>query len=86
MCAAVLAAKTDKNLMDELDPVLWTDSTTELQYIANTERFRTFMANCVTFIREQTRAGQWWYINTVLNPEDDTTRCLMAEEMTRDSS
>lgn len=88
LTAAVLAVKVDKLLHRELGiavkpSVFWTDSTTVLQYIRNPEsRFRTFIANRVTAIRDWTSGSQWRYVNTTLNPADDASRGLSAKEMT----
>ncbi|XP_076853974.1 uncharacterized protein LOC143509288 [Brachyhypopomus gauderio] len=86
LTAAVLAVRLDKMLRREfqldLQPsVFWTDSTTVLKYIANeTRRFHTFVANRVAVIRELTSVAQWRYVGTKLNPADEASRGLSAEE------
>lgn len=91
LCAAVLAVKMDQYLQRELDTrvqksIFWTDSMLVLQYIANTERrFRTFVANRVSIIRDTSDPSQWRHVPTALNPADDATRGLSASEMTQQS-
>lgn len=63
LTAAVLAVKMDKMLQLELqlkldDSIFWTDSVTVLRYIKNdAARYKTFVANRVSFIKEATRSG-----------------------------
>ncbi|XP_049323404.1 uncharacterized protein LOC125782685 [Astyanax mexicanus] len=82
LTAAVLAVRIDKMLRTELqlpldDSCFWTDSTSVLKYIKNEEkRFRTFVANRVSTIREITDITQWRYIHTTQNPADDASRGL----------
>ncbi|XP_055012690.1 uncharacterized protein LOC129409784 [Boleophthalmus pectinirostris] len=85
LTAATIAVKMDKLLRRELqmdlkDSVLWTDSTTVLRYIDNYgARFKTFVANRVSTIRENTRPAQWRYVSTVSNPADHASRGMNAE-------
>uniref|UniRef100_A0A0S7ENZ8 PPUP8834 n=1 Tax=Poeciliopsis prolifica TaxID=188132 RepID=A0A0S7ENZ8_9TELE len=80
LTAAVIAVKVDKLLRQELETplgesVFWTDSLTVLRYIENDAlRFKTFVANRVTFIREATSPSQWRYVNSSLNPADIASR------------
>ena len=61
--------------------MFWTDSTTVLKYICNeTRRFHTFVANRVSVIREATNGDQWKYVNTKVNPADEASRGMRAEE------
>ncbi len=77
LTAAVLLIKVDKMLLSELQLPLeksqfWTDSTAVLKYIKNeNKRFKTFVANRVTTIREVSDVDQWRYIPTAQNPADD---------------
>ncbi len=86
LTAAVLAVRVDKMLKRELQldlhpSVFWTDSTTVLKYIGNeTRRFHTFVANRVAVIRNETDVAQWRHIGTKLNPADEASRGLSAEE------
>ena len=87
LTAAVLAAKLDRCLREELDidvdkSIFWTDSNIVLQYINNTQkRFRTFVANRIALIRKWSTADQWRHVNTSLNPADDASRGLTAKEL-----
>ena len=82
---ATIAVKMDNLMKGELrmdlkESVLWTDSTTVLQYIDNDgARFKTFVANRVSTIRENTRPAQWTYVNTASNPADYASRGRKAE-------
>lgn len=84
LTAAVMAVNMDKVLRKELqlklqDSTFWTDSTTVLRYIDNcTLRFKTFVANQISMIRDSTRPEQWRYINTKTNPADCASRGLSA--------
>ncbi|KAL7880597.1 hypothetical protein SRHO_G00028510 [Serrasalmus rhombeus] len=85
LTAATIAVKMDKLMKRELrmdlkDSVLWTDSTTVLRYIDNDgARFKTFVANRVSTIRENTRPTQWRYVSTSSNPADHASRGMKAE-------
>lgn len=84
LTAAVLAVKVDRMLRNELQlqlnqSIFWTDSTTVLKYINNeTKRFRTFVANRISFVRDTTDVSQWRYVNTKENPADEASRGLTA--------
>ena len=86
LTAATIAVKMDKIMKRELgmdlkESVLWTDSTTVLRYIDNDgAHFKTFVANRVSTIRENTRPAQWKYVNTTSNPADHASRGLNAEQ------
>lgn len=64
LTAAAVAVKMDKLMKSELNMPLkestfWTDSTTVLRYIANdSARFKTFVANRVSLIRDHTQVSQ----------------------------
>lgn len=85
LTAATIAVKMDKLMKRELrmdlkESVLWTDSTTVLRYIDNDgARFKTFVANRVSAIREHTKPTQWRYVNTASNPADCASRGMKAE-------
>ncbi|XP_024123270.2 uncharacterized protein LOC112143483 [Oryzias melastigma] len=85
LTAATVAVKMDKLMNRELQipleqSVFWTDSTTVLKYIASENiRFKTFVANRVSFIRENTEPNQWMYVNSELNPADHASRGLRAD-------
>ncbi|XP_034151514.1 uncharacterized protein LOC117595338 [Esox lucius] len=84
LTAAVLAVKVDRMLRRELQlqlnkSIFWTDSTTVLKYINNeTKRFRTFVANRISFVRDSTDVSQWGYVSTKENPADEASRGLTA--------
>nr|XP_054593653.1 uncharacterized protein LOC129160674 [Nothobranchius furzeri] len=55
----------------------WTDSTAVLRYIQNeNKRFKTFVANRIHTIRENSEVDQWRYIPSGLNPADHASRGL----------
>ncbi len=80
LAAAVVSVKVDKMLRTELqlplkDSLFWTDSQAVLKYIANDKaRFYTYVANRVSFIRDNTSAQQWRYVTSMNNPADDASR------------
>lgn len=82
LAAAVLAAKVDRMLREELelvlyDSVFWTDSTSVLKYILNdTSRFLTYVANRVSTIRNLSQKFQWRYVNSTANPADDASQSV----------
>ena len=85
LTAAVLSVKMACLLKKELNlgevtHYFWTDSKVVLGYIRNnTRRFKTFVANRIHQIKENTHAEQWSYIPTRENPADDASRGLNAE-------
>ena len=85
--AAVLAVKLEAKLKQELrleleNSVFWTDSTTVLKYIRNTnKRFQTFVANRLTVIHDATQDNQWRYVDSKSNPADDVSRGLSPQQM-----
>ena len=87
LAAAVVAVNIDKMIRKELqlnlqESTFWTDSTTVLKYIGNdTLRFKTFVANRISTIRDATQLSQWRYINTVDNPADCASRGLTAQKL-----
>ena len=84
LAAAVLSVKVDKMLRKEmhldLQPsVFWTDSQTVLKYIRNNKtRFKTYVSNRVSHIRDNTDLSQWRYVGSKDNPADDASRGLSA--------
>ncbi|KAL9958369.1 hypothetical protein ACROYT_G035375 [Oculina patagonica] len=89
LSAAVLAVKLDQTLREELElkideSMFWTDSTSVLQYIKNEDRrFHTFVANRLAVIHDGSKPSQWKYVPTKINPADDVSRGLTAEELLR---
>lgn len=87
LTAAVLAVRVDKMVKSELQLSLprscfWTDSSTVLKYISNeNKRFRTFVANRISIIREASDPAQWRYVHTKQNPADDASRGLTVHKL-----
>lgn len=85
LTAAAVAVKIDKFMRKELqihldDSLFWSDSTTVLKYIASeSARFKTFVANRVSLIRDNTKPNQWMYVNSELNPADHASRGMNAD-------
>lgn len=84
LVAATLAVRVDVMLRRELEIELnsstfWTDSQSVLKYIGNEHtRFRTFVANRIAVIRENTDVSQWRFIGTKINPADVASRGVKA--------
>ena len=82
--AAVLSVKMACLLKKELKleekrEWFWTDSKVVIGYIKNDDRrFKTFVANRVQQIRENTDVQQWCYVPTREIPADCTSRGLNA--------
>ncbi|XP_074658651.1 uncharacterized protein LOC141911562 [Tubulanus polymorphus] len=80
LTAALTAVKLSLAIIRELDIkvddlIYWTDSKVVLGYLRNeTARYRTFVANRVSAIREGSDISNWRYVNTELNPADDASR------------
>ena len=87
LCAAVVAVQIDQMLRKELElslkeSVFWTDSMSVLQYIRNeSTTFHTFVANQLGIIHDGWVPSQWRYVNSQLNPADDTSRGASAQRM-----
>ena len=85
LTAAVLSVKMacllKKELnLGEVNHYFWTDSKVVLGYIRNdTRRFKTFAANRIDQIKENTNVEQWSYIPTRENPANDALTGLNAE-------
>ena len=80
LSAAVTGVRLYRNTIHEIDlPVestfFWTDSTLTYQYITNTKhRFKTYPANRVTEILEDSTADQRRVVPGDINPADILTR------------
>jgi hypothetical protein len=91
LSAAVVATRLDKMMRQELDiltneseSIFWTDSACVLSYLRNeSRRFQTFVANRISEIHDASEPTQWKYINTKLNPADDASRGLTADDIVR---
>ena len=88
--AAVLSARMDKFLRQELDVCLgnsyfWVDSQLVLRYICNeTRRFQVFVGNRVSVIREFSDPAQWSHVPGKENPADLITRNQDHNSLDRD--
>lgn len=77
LAAAALLVKVDKMLRKELyldleSSVFWTDSQTVLKYIGNDHpRFKTYVANRVSLICNNTDLSRWRYVSNKDSPADD---------------
>jgi hypothetical protein len=86
LTAATVAVRINNMLMKELtipidDVHFWTDSTTVIKYINNeTSRFRTFVANRLTEIRDSSQPSQWRYVKSEDNPGDECSRGLTVDK------
>ena len=84
LTAAVLSVKISTMVKEELEldidqEYFWTDSCVVLSYIKNDEkRFKTFVANRIQNIRENSEVSNWFYIPTKQNPADCSSRGLFA--------
>ena len=87
LAAAALAVNVDGALQRELDlklekSVFWTDSTIVLCYINNASKhFQTYVANRVAVIHGGSTTDQWRHVSSDLNPADDVTRGLSADDI-----
>ena len=74
LCAAVESVKLDALVKRALDVELlpstfWTDSEITRAYIRNdTKRFKVFVANRVSYIRQQSLPSQWLHVCSAENP------------------
>ena len=87
LTAATLSVRVSDMLRKELDiPVaseeFWTDIQVVVSYISNEAcLFKTFVANRVQFIRENTKVQQWHYVSSQSNPADYASRGLDARNL-----
>jgi hypothetical protein len=81
---AVMSVRLADTLQSELDVSVqvwfWTDSVTVLRYVCSeTRRWKIFVANRVTEIRESSQPNQWKYVPSEKNPADLASRGSSAE-------
>ena len=82
--AAVLGIRLYKSIIKELDlpisqTMFWTDSTLVLQYLRNeTQRFKTYVANRVTEILDESSISQWHHVPSESNPADICSRGVVS--------
>ena len=92
LMAAVLAVKVDGNLRSQLSiqlepPPFWTDSMIVFHYIkAQSKRFHTFVANRVNAIHRGSSVDQWRHVPGELNPADEASRGLHADQLVQQAT
>ena len=85
--AATIAVGVHGLILKEIDldissSFFWTDSRITLQYINNdSRRFKTYVANRVAEIRDASQPNQWKHCPGALNPADDASRGLSAQQL-----
>ena len=89
LTAATLAVKISVQLKQELDIKIdeerfWTDSKVVLAYLQNNKkRFKTYVANRVHQIKNNSDVSQWYYIQSNENPADDCSRGLTIKKTSK---
>ena len=88
--ASLLATRLKIDIMKALsipinDVVMWTDSTTVLQWLHSTAKQPVFVANRVGEILDVTTVDEWYHVDTENNPADTGTRGIAAQAL-KDSS
>ena len=85
--AATIAARVHSMIIREIDlnissTFFWTDSQITLQYIRNeSRRFKTYVANRVCEIRQVSELSQWRHCPGNLNPANDASCRLSAQQL-----
>lgn len=80
LAAAVLAVRLRRLLTRELDIEfdtvhMWTDSMVVLSYVRNrTTRFKTYVANRLSYIHDGSNVAEWAYVPSKVNPADIGSR------------
>ena len=91
LTAATVSVKVGAMLRRELDvedlkQTFWSDSQIVLGYITNeARRFRTFVANRVQLIRDNSEKEVWRYVDTKQNPADDASHGINASNIAKNS-
>ena len=87
LTAATSAVKLAAMVKEELNipnlgrAMYWTDSKICLGYISNeTKRFKIFVANRITVIRNYSHKDQWRHVSTDSNPADHASRGIKVED------
>ena len=83
---ARISIRLDKMLKREIEILLsepsifWTDSMSIVRYVKNeNRRFHTFLATRIAMIRDSSSPAQWYHLEGITNPGDQTSRDLSAE-------
>ena len=84
--AALLAARLKDEVQKALTltverTLMWTDSTTVLQWLHSIDKQPVFVANRVAEILELTTVDEWNHVPTIDNPADAGTRGLSAKAL-----
>ena len=93
LLACLLASRLLDSVKKALDEVLnieyeilWTDSTTALHWIRNSEKeYKVWVQNRVTGIRQITSTATWRYCPTQSNPADVASRGALAVQLINDN-
>ena len=89
LMAAALSSKLGSKLSTELEipiqyEIYWTDSKVVLGYLNNeSKKFKMFVSNRVTFIKDRTTPTSWRYVNSDDNPSDVGSRVLRQDDTER---
>ncbi|XP_025406355.1 uncharacterized protein LOC112680475, partial [Sipha flava] len=91
LCGALLLSELVVEVKAELstinfqfslaDIVLWTDSTVVLGWIQSAVQLKSFVANRITQILDNTERTMWRHVPTSSNPADIITRGIHADEL-----
>ena len=91
LCSAKLAVELADKLSNELsytisERTFWSDSTTVLHYIRNDDRrFKRFVSNKVSFIRNSSNVNEWHYVPSAENPADLISRGVKVDKLSQSS-
>ncbi|XP_055604767.1 uncharacterized protein LOC129753000 [Uranotaenia lowii] len=91
LCGALLAAELYVKVLESMEAPLetyfWTDSRTVLQWLAQTpSTWTTFVANRVSSIQNFTQNCTWKHVPGIMNPADQLSRGLNAEQIVTDQT
>lgn len=86
LLAATVGARLTKSVKDAMDwsdmpCYFWTDSTTVLSWINQDSKWKIFVQNRVTEIKQITQTKQWNFVPGHLNPADLPSRGCTAKEL-----
>lgn len=88
LCAAKLMVQLAKVVKESLPieihkTTFWTDSQIVLAWINTQSPLQAFVANRIASIHEETKRGQWRYVNTEINPADLLSRGVFPDRFPR---